>query len=104
MLQAQLQVEAIESKVASTRRAPGDQCLIGLNAMDMFVGHGMPGGISGSMAHVWHGMPPSLPTLGYEGTDEETSWILASKLGHASELVADFHSAYPAKPSPLSKS
>jgi hypothetical protein len=41
---------------------------------------------------------------GYEGTDEETSWILASELGHASELVADFHSAYPAKPGPLSKS
>src|SRR5882724_2927916 len=39
---------------------------------------------------------------GYEGTDEETSWILASKLGHASELVADFHSAYSAKPGPLS--
>src|SRR5882724_1472621 len=39
---------------------------------------------------------------GYEGTDEETSWILASKLRHASELVADFHSAYPAKSGPLS--
>ena len=39
---------------------------------------------------------------GYEGTDKETSWILASKLGHASELVADFHKAYPAKPGPLS--
>ena len=39
---------------------------------------------------------------GYEGTDEETSWILASELGHASELVADFHSAYPAKSGPLS--
>ena len=40
---------------------------------------------------------------GYEGTNEETSWILASKLGHASELVADFHVAYPAKPGPLSR-
>ena len=40
---------------------------------------------------------------GYEGTDKETSWILASELGHASELVADFHVAYPAKPGPLSK-
>ena len=40
---------------------------------------------------------------GYEGTDEETSWILASELGHASELVADFHTAYPAKPGPLSR-
>jgi len=39
---------------------------------------------------------------GYEGTDEETSWILASELGHATELVTDFHSAYPAKPGPLS--
>ena len=39
---------------------------------------------------------------GYEGTDKENSWILASKLRHASELVADFHSAYPAKSGPLS--
>ena len=39
---------------------------------------------------------------GYKGTDEETSWILASELGHASELVTDFHKAYPAKPGPLS--
>ena len=38
----------------------------------------------------------------YEGTDKETLWILASKLGHASELIADFHKAYLAKPSPLS--
>jgi hypothetical protein len=37
---------------------------------------------------------------GYEGTDEETSWILASELDHASEVVADFHSAYPDKPGP----
>ena len=39
---------------------------------------------------------------GYKGTDEETSWILASELGHVSELVADFRKAYPAKPGPLS--
>src|SRR6266481_4944951 len=39
---------------------------------------------------------------GYEGTDEETSWILTSELGHASELVSDFHMAYLAKPGPLS--
>ena len=39
---------------------------------------------------------------GYEGTNEETSWILASELGHASKLVMDFHKAYPAKPGPLS--
>ncbi len=38
---------------------------------------------------------------GYEGTDEETSWILATELGHASELVTDFHAAYPTKPGPL---
>src|SRR6266481_4839054 len=34
---------------------------------------------------------------GYKGTDEETSWILASELGHASELIMDFHASYPAK-------
>ena len=39
---------------------------------------------------------------GYEGTDKDTSWILASELGHASELFSDFHKAYPAKPGPLS--
>ena len=39
---------------------------------------------------------------GYEGTDEETSWILASELGHASEVIVDFHKAYPAKHGPLS--
>ena len=39
---------------------------------------------------------------GYDGTDEETSWILTSELVHASELVVDFHSAYPAKSGPLS--
>ena len=40
---------------------------------------------------------------GYEGTNEETSWILASKLGHASKLITDFHAAYPARPGPLSR-
>ena len=39
---------------------------------------------------------------GYRGTNEETSWILASKLEHASELVTDFHKAYPARPGLLS--
>jgi len=39
---------------------------------------------------------------GFEGTDEETSWILAPELGHTSKLVTDFHSAYSAKPGPLS--
>ncbi|KAL7284468.1 hypothetical protein ACG7TL_001759 [Trametes sanguinea] len=40
---------------------------------------------------------------GYEGTDEETSWILATELGHAQELVSDFRAAYPDKPRPLEK-
>ena len=38
---------------------------------------------------------------GYEGTDEETSWLPANELGHASEIVSEFHSRYPAKPGPL---
>ena len=38
---------------------------------------------------------------GYEGTDEETSWILASELEHAVEAVTDFHLAYPGKLGPL---
>ena len=37
---------------------------------------------------------------GYEGTDEETSWIPASELKHATESMADFHLANPEKPSP----
>ena len=39
--------------------------------------------------------------LGYEGTDEETEWLPATELGHASDLVADFHSRYPDKPGPV---
>jgi Chromo (CHRromatin Organisation MOdifier) domain len=39
---------------------------------------------------------------GYEGTDKETSWLPASKLGHADEVILEFHDAYPAKPGPLS--
>ena len=39
---------------------------------------------------------------GYEGTDEETSWLLANELGHASELVHDFHLQYLDKPGPHS--
>ena len=35
---------------------------------------------------------------GYEGTDEETSWLLATELGNASEIVAEFHIRYPSKP------
>ena len=38
---------------------------------------------------------------GYEGTDEETSWLVATELGHATDLVADFHKAYPDKPGPF---
>jgi hypothetical protein len=38
---------------------------------------------------------------GYEGTDEESSWISASKLDHASESVSDFHTKYPLRPGPL---
>ena len=37
---------------------------------------------------------------GYEGTDEETSWMTADELSHAQELVRDFHQAYPDKPGP----
>jgi hypothetical protein len=38
----------------------------------------------------------------YEGTDEETSWILANELRHASKIVSEFHLRYPNKPGPLS--
>jgi hypothetical protein len=37
----------------------------------------------------------------YEGTDEETLWIPANELGHASEIVSKFHLRYPSKPGPL---
>ena len=36
----------------------------------------------------------------YEGTDEETSWILASELGNMSKFIKEFHQAYPHKPRP----
>ena len=35
---------------------------------------------------------------GYAGTDEETSWLLAMELDHASKLVARYHVKYPNKP------
>jgi Chromo (CHRromatin Organisation MOdifier) domain len=38
---------------------------------------------------------------GYEGTVEETSWILASKLDHDSKLVQDLDASYPSKPAQL---
>ena len=41
--------------------------------------------------------------LGYENTDEELSWLPATELEHADELVSDFHSTYLQKPSPISK-
>ena len=28
------------------------------------------------------------------------TWILANELGHASEIITNFHKAYPDKPSP----
>ena len=37
---------------------------------------------------------------GYEGTDKETSWVLASELGNAPKIISDFHATYPAKPGP----
>jgi len=39
---------------------------------------------------------------GYEGTDKEISWLLATKLGNAPELINHFHHQYPHKPGPLS--
>ena len=36
--------------------------------------------------------------LSYQGTDDETSWLLATELGNAKELVTDFHQRYPNKP------
>jgi len=39
--------------------------------------------------------------LGYEDTRDESEWIPASELTHATDLVSDFHIAYPTKPSPL---
>ena len=39
---------------------------------------------------------------GYEGTDEETSWLTADDLEHAQELVEEYHSQYP-KPVPKAR-
>jgi len=38
---------------------------------------------------------------GYEGTDEETSWLLATELGNTMELLEDYHVRYLDKPGPL---
>ena len=37
----------------------------------------------------------------YEGTDEETSWLLATELGNATELLDEYHSRYLDKPGPM---
>ena len=39
----------------------------------------------------------------YENIDEESSWLPATELKHALNLVSDFHSAYPDKPGPLAQ-
>ncbi|KXN83480.1 hypothetical protein AN958_01383, partial [Leucoagaricus sp. SymC.cos] len=39
--------------------------------------------------------------LGYEDTEDESSWLPATELEHAPKLVSDFHAAYPHKPGPL---
>ncbi|KXN92739.1 hypothetical protein AN958_12889, partial [Leucoagaricus sp. SymC.cos] len=36
--------------------------------------------------------------LGYEDTEDESSWLPATELKHVAELVTDFHSTYPGKP------
>ena len=38
--------------------------------------------------------------LGYEGTDEEYSWLPATELTHAPNLLSNFHATYPDKPGP----
>ena len=39
--------------------------------------------------------------LGYDGTDDEASWLPVTELEHAKDLLNDFHAAYPHKPGPL---
>jgi len=39
--------------------------------------------------------------LGYEDTDNNSEWLLATELEHAKELVNDFHLKYPTKLGPL---
>src|SRR5258705_3073969 len=38
--------------------------------------------------------------MGYEGTEEETSWISTQDLEHAQDVVRVFHCRYPSKPGP----
>ena len=37
---------------------------------------------------------------GYENTEDETSWLPASELDHAQDLITEFHRQYPHKPGP----
>ena len=39
--------------------------------------------------------------LGYEDAGDESEWIPTMELTHATDLISDFHIAYPTKPSPL---
>jgi len=39
--------------------------------------------------------------LGYEDTDNDSKWLLATELEHAKELLNDFHIKYSSKPGPL---
>ena len=39
--------------------------------------------------------------LGYEDTGDESEWISTSELTYVTDLVSDFHIAYPAKPGSL---
>ena len=41
--------------------------------------------------------------LGYKNTNQELSWLPATELEHAEELISNFYSAYLQKPSPISK-
>ena len=38
--------------------------------------------------------------LGYEDTDEATSWIGSQELAHAPDIVSEFHRQYPERPKP----
>jgi hypothetical protein len=37
---------------------------------------------------------------GYAGTPDETQWLKAEELEHASELVEEYHAKYPDRPGP----
>jgi hypothetical protein len=41
---------------------------------------------------------------GYEGTEDETSWVLATEVGNAPEVIAEFHLQNPGKPGPWKSS